>query len=117
MVIFDVVRYGASEVLMSPYRLTSVGRTVIASGCDCEDDLVWLEAGIEEGLDLCAGRLVGSRTVATISESRELIEGEVEAKGATADRELGSPRDLEGTTVFVEAVEIEEEEEEDVAGE
>lgn len=51
------------------------------------------------------------------TEDRDVVEGEVGVTGVTVERGWESPRGFEGTTVCVEVVEIEDEDEEDVAGE
>jgi hypothetical protein len=56
--------------------------------------------------------------VAVESEDREVVEAELGVSRVTVEIELRRPRCFEGTTVCVEVVEIEDDDEdEDVAGE
>jgi hypothetical protein len=76
-----------------------------------------LEEDVEDEFDLGAGLLVGCRAVPAEIEGTGVVEGGVGVRGVTVEIELESPRGFEGTTVCVEVVDIEDDEDEDVAGE
>ncbi|GLB41112.1 hypothetical protein LshimejAT787_0903270 [Lyophyllum shimeji] len=93
-----------------------VARTAGAWDGALGKDAARLENEADDGsavLDLNTGRPEGGRGVAVESDETEVVEPLLDVDGGTLERDCWAPRIVEGTTVFVEVVDREDDEEED----